>query len=634
MKKLYIISLLTILALPAFADDATNPFTNATTVDEAWNIFETKSQDILNAYESKLQKREFKKLKDLRDELLSGKPAAAKKDKASKDDKKQEKQKGKVKKELTEEEKEKKLNELRDNAKAMKEKEQSTENKLLGAAGIGATGIGGMQLASGLAEKNADEDAEMTMKAYLATFTCRYGEKRVAGGEIDIELPGGNELVSLYSEYVTLANDLKVRKQALGVKPGIESEAILDGATTGLYDDVGTGKTSGAYASLARALQDPNGEDAKLWAAQKQEAADKIKKGAITAGVGAVGSLVANLAINAKAPKEKSAEIKRKYSKLEDSFKEIEEEIEKLPDPTCTDSGADGGTYPDCTCATANSYWDANQGTCITCESNQEVQDDKCVPKTCNLTGLVQENACACIDTAEESNTECKCKLTGAVNKNACTCDANATQTGNKCECNSNFDEKTESGVTTCVEKAIINAEVIANVNIPGDTSFEFGKSNVKDDKKAEMIGKIWPALEQAATASDTTVTDLLKETCITIDGHTDHHGNEAYNKKLSKQRAEAVKQILIEKSDNILTNENFKINAHGETFCDAKKYNTKAKCAECRKVDVKIMTGACDGSSNLTNSTTLESLGATVGSISGEGGASNILNQITGGQQ
>ena len=45
-------------------------------------------------------------------------------------------------------------------------------------------------------------------------------------------------------------------------------------------------------------------------------------------------------------------------------------------------------------------------------------------------------------------------------------------------------------------------------------------------------------------------------------------------------------------------------------------------------------MTGACDGSSNLTDSTTLESLGATVGSISGEGGASNILNQITGGQQ
>lgn len=631
MKKLYIISLLTILALPAFADDATNPFTNATTVDEAWNIFETKSQDILNAYESKLQKREFKKLKDLRDELLKGKPSADKKDKASKDDKKQEKQKGKVKKELTEEEKEKKLNELRDNAKAMKEKEQSTENKLLGAAGIGATGIGGMQLASGLAEKNADEDAEMTMKAYLATFTCRYGEKRVAGGEVDIELPGGNELVSLYSEYVTLANDLKVRKQALGVKPGIESEAILDGATTGLYDDVGTGKTSGTYASLARALQDPNGEDAKLWAAQKQEAADKIKKGAITAGVGAVGSLVANLAINAKAPKEKSAEIKRKYSKLEDSFKEIEKEIEKLPDPTCTDSGADGGTYPNCTCATANSYWDANQGTCITCESNQEVQDDKCVPKTCNLTGLVQENACACIDTAEESNTECKCKLTGAVNKNTCACDANATQTGNKCECNSNFDEKTENGVTTCVAKAIIQSEEIATISLAADTFFDSNKYDISDAKKQALVGQIWTAIEeQQPNATE----EILKETCITLTGHADYTGNDKINNPLSENRAKAVRDVLIEQSKGTLTNDNFITTGQGSTQCDKNKYNTKAKRAECRKVDVKIMTGACDGSSNLTDSTTLESLGTTVGNISGEGGASNIINQITGGQQ
>lgn len=631
MKKLYIISLLTILALPAFADDATNPFTNATTVDEAWNIFETKSQDILNAYESKLQKREFKKLKDLRDELLSGKPAAAKKDKASKDDKKQEKQKGKVKKELTEEEKEKKLNELRDNAKAMKEKEQSTENKLLGAAGIGATGIGGMQLASGLAEKNADEDAEMTMKAYLATFTCRYGEKRVAGGEVDIELPGGNELVSLYSEYVTLANDLKVRKQALGVKPGIESEAILDGATTGLYDDVGTGKTSGAYASLARALQDPNGEDAKLWAAQKQEAADKIKKGAITAGVGAVGSLVGNLIINSKAPKEKSAEIKRKYSKLEDSFKEIENEIKKLPNPTCTDLGANGGTYPDCTCNTANSYHDANQKKCITCANNQEVQDGKCVPKTCELTGLIQENTCACIDTAEKTGNECKCKLTGAVNKSTCTCDANATQTNNKCTCNSNFEEKTENGVTTCIPKVIIQAEEIANISLGADTFFDSSKYDISDTKKQALVGQIWDAIEEQ---NPDTPEDILKETCITLTGHADWTGRNQTNKTLSENRAKAVKDVLIEQSNNTLTNDNFIIIGKGEDECPEEQNKQPDQKAACRRVDVRIMTGACDGSSNLTDSTTLESLGATVGNISGEGGASNILNQITGGQQ
>ena len=192
-----------------------------------------------------------------------------------------------------------KIDELRDNADAMKANEQSTANKLLGATGMGATGIGGMQMASAMAEENADADAEAAMRAYLATFHCNYGAgKNIPGGERDIELPGGNELIGLYSEYVNLANDLKVRKTALDMRPGIESEPILDAATSGLYDDVAIGKTSGAYTSLARALMDPNGADAAAWAAQKAETADKKKTGMITAGIGAGGSLVGNMAIN------------------------------------------------------------------------------------------------------------------------------------------------------------------------------------------------------------------------------------------------------------------------------------------------------------------------------------------------
>ena len=191
------------------------------------------------------------------------------------------------------------LDELGDNAQQMKDKEQSTANKLIGAAGIGAGGIGGMMLASGMAEQNADADAETAMRAYLATFTCNYGAgKNVAGGTENVELPGGNELIGLYTEYVTLANDLKRRKEDLGMAPGIESEPILESATSGLYDDVATGKTSGAYASLARALMDPEGEDAKAWAAQKEESAKNVKTGAITAGVGAGGSLVGNMIVN------------------------------------------------------------------------------------------------------------------------------------------------------------------------------------------------------------------------------------------------------------------------------------------------------------------------------------------------
>ena len=201
--------------------------------------------------------------------------------------------------ELSEADSQAKIDELRDNADAMKANEQSTANKLLGAAGMGSTGIGGMQMASAMAEENADADAEAAMRAYLATFHCNYGTgKNIPGGERDIELPGGNELIGLYSEYVNLANDLKVRKTALDMRPGIESEPILDAATSGLYDDVAIGKTSGAYTSLARALMDPNGADAAAWAAQKAETADKKKTGMITAGIGAGGALVGNMAIN------------------------------------------------------------------------------------------------------------------------------------------------------------------------------------------------------------------------------------------------------------------------------------------------------------------------------------------------
>ena len=180
-------------------------------------------------------------------------------------------------------------------AKQAREREQSTGNKLLGAVGMGATGVGGAMLMSGLAESASDDEAERAMKAYLSTFTCKYGNESVSGGTMNVEIPGGNELIQMYAEYVALANDLKVRKEALGMKPGIESEAILDSATSGLYDDVSTGKTQGAYASLARALSDPNSEDAKIWATQREESDEKKKTGAITAGAGAGASLVGNI---------------------------------------------------------------------------------------------------------------------------------------------------------------------------------------------------------------------------------------------------------------------------------------------------------------------------------------------------
>lgn len=188
---------------------------------------------------------------------------------------------------------------LKENYERALEREQSKPNRILGGLAIGATGIGGMMLASGLAEQQADQAAERDMRAYLATFTCNYGAgKNIRGGETNIELPGGNDLLKLKTEYIKLANDLKLRKQQLGISPGLESNAIQDSATSGLYDDIARGKTDGTYTSLSRALSDPDGTDATNWDKQKADTKKQTKTGGVVAGVGAVGGLVGDLIIN------------------------------------------------------------------------------------------------------------------------------------------------------------------------------------------------------------------------------------------------------------------------------------------------------------------------------------------------
>ena len=264
------------------------------------------------------------------------------------------------------------VDELRENAKKMHDKETSTANKLIGAAGIGATGIGTSQALSALSEQRADNRAEDDMRAYLATIKCDYGTgKTVNGGETGIELPGGNELTQYVTQYKTLAADLKVRKTALGMSPGIESETIIDAAETGLYDNAATGKTNGAFTSLSRALSDETSADAQAWAQQKADTASKLKTGAIVAGVGAVGSAIANLAVNSGADKQnKSDEILAKYA----SLYKLEREVAALPvatHPSCP-TGATG-TYPNCNCPDSQTY-NPNHNTCDTVTQSEEQQ--------------------------------------------------------------------------------------------------------------------------------------------------------------------------------------------------------------------------------------------------------------------
>ena len=189
---------------------------------------------------------------------------------------------------------EQKIADLAKNASAMTKTEQSTANKLLGGASIAATGIGGMQLASAIAEN-----------------------------------PGGNNLIELKQQFIELAADLKTRKDALELPAGIESEVILDSATMGLYDDESLGITDGAYTSLARALSDPDGADAAEWAQQRSDTKSQLTTGAVMAGVGIVGGVVGNLLINRDAPDEKSDEIIAEY---EEKRRELRRRLKELED--------------------------------------------------------------------------------------------------------------------------------------------------------------------------------------------------------------------------------------------------------------------------------------------------------------
>ena len=214
--------------------------------------------------------------------------------------------------------KEENLSDLEQNAQDVKANEQSLANRTLGAASMATMGLGAMQAASAKAEKNIYEDVEQDMASYLATFRCDFGTgKRFQGGEKNIQIPGTAELIPLYSEYVNLANDLKARKEQLGMRAGIESEKILDSATTGLYDDVSTGITSGVYASLSRALMNPDGEDAKKWAEMKGETDKNLKQGLTAVGIGAVVGVAGNAIVNAKSPKDKSAQLLAKQKEIE-----------------------------------------------------------------------------------------------------------------------------------------------------------------------------------------------------------------------------------------------------------------------------------------------------------------------------
>ena len=192
--------------------------------------------------------------------------------------------------------------------------EQSMANRTLTAATTAATGIGAMEALQGLAEQKSDKAADADMNAYISTMRCKYGNTSVKMGADEIELPGGNDenMMKYRAEYIALAADLKERKSALNMAPGIESIEVLDKSTMGLYDDESVGITSGNYSSLYRAKALGSESDQ----AQIDEAAKTSKTrviaGAAAAGVGVVGGTVGNFIINNQETKQRIEEAKAK----------------------------------------------------------------------------------------------------------------------------------------------------------------------------------------------------------------------------------------------------------------------------------------------------------------------------------
>ena len=180
--------------------------------------------------------------------------------------------------------------ELKKKAKDAKDTEQSKANKMLGGITMAATGIGGMQLAQGLAEMKADNEADADMDAYMKTVWCGIGGMRTVEHNTSGTTPEeSRRLVDARLEYATLAQKMKTAKENLGMAPGIESELTID--TSALYQGRGT-DTDGIVHHFKTAEERKGSEEGKK----------RAIGGGIAAGAGVLVGVGGNAIINDAGP--------------------------------------------------------------------------------------------------------------------------------------------------------------------------------------------------------------------------------------------------------------------------------------------------------------------------------------------
>ena len=179
------------------------------------------------------------------------------------------------------------------------DKKRDVAHNIVSGASSAMTSIGMMQAAQGFSEQKSDAAAESDMAAHIATFKCNYDKgPTFKYSTEEIIIPGGDELLKYYTEYKTLADQLKVTKAALNLTPGIESQVVYDKAESGLYQNFATERTSGHYASVSRALMDSDSEDAAAWAAEKEKSQKRLAIGASVAAGGILTGVIGDKLID------------------------------------------------------------------------------------------------------------------------------------------------------------------------------------------------------------------------------------------------------------------------------------------------------------------------------------------------
>ena len=127
----------------------------------------------------------------------------------------------------------------------------------------------------------------------------------------------------------------------------------------------------------------------------------------------------------------------------------------------------------------------------------------------------------------------------------------------------------------------------VANNGCPEVASEELDNLKIQAKSVYFNSGTTTFKLDLGRTSLDV-IADLIKgspNTKFIVEGHTDSDGSDAYNQKLSEERANVVKQALIQRGVN---GDNLEAIGFGETAPVASNKTAKGK-AENRRTEVKL---------------------------------------------